>query len=138
MSNQHATACLAPPLTDELLEEYRTLAEGAEGEVGDAMQQLLACVEAWWEAEESEEKSLGFLAVNGRSIDVVPLSKELVQQLWDSTPWMRELNALSTPKDDGLFDSLQGDLRNAAFHLLWFAKELTLDREPLTQDKLRA
>jgi hypothetical protein len=52
---------------------------------------------------------------------------------------MRELSLLSNERGTGLFDGLRaGELRNAAFHLLWFCKELTLDREPLTVDKLAA
>lgn len=35
-----------------------------------------------------------------------------------------------------VIDQSAYDLRNTAFHLLWFAKELTLNREPLTLDKL--
>ncbi len=34
-----------------------------------------------------------------------------------------------------VFDSLAGDIRNAAYHLLWYARELTKDREPRTKDK---
>jgi hypothetical protein len=34
------------------------------------------------------------------------------------------------------FDSLEGSERDAAYHLLWFARELTRDREPCTSDKL--
>lgn len=42
--------------------------------------------------------------------------------------------------DHELFDSIdpvaQKDLRNAAFHCLWVARELDLGREPITTDKL--
>jgi hypothetical protein len=69
--------------------------------------------------------------------DEVPLEQKYVEALDSVTPWMRELNTLSTVNGDGPLDKLpNGELRDAAFHLLWHAKELTLDREPLTQDCL--
>ena len=35
------------------------------------------------------------------------------------------------------FDRLpRGELRDAAFHLLWFATELSLGREPITNDTI--
>jgi hypothetical protein len=40
--------------------------------------------------------------------------------------------------DIRVVDEAAYELRNAAQHLLWHAKEITLDREPLTQDKLPA
>ena len=68
-----------------------------------------------------------------------PLSQSLIETLWDVTPWMRELDLLSTPRADGLFDGLpSGELRDMAFHLLWHVKEITLDREPMTRDKVPA
>jgi len=62
---------------------------------------------------------------------------EHVKALWDVTPWMRELDLLSNIAGSGVFDRLKGPIRDAAFHLLWHAKEITLDREPITQDKLK-
>lgn len=134
-------ACFAPPLTDELLAKYRVLAVGtADVEVRDAMLDLLACCEKWWNLPESTKAGRKIaLKHRGKSIEVqeAVLTQELIDQLFDVTPWMRELATLSTPADTGLFDRLPaGELRDAAFHLLWFAKELTLDREPMTQDKL--
>lgn len=135
-------ACFAPPLTDEKLASYRALADSCpDAEVRDALGTLLACVAAWWELPESARTDVQRWAIRHRGKDVtfpvVPLEAEHVAALWDVTPWMRELNTLSNSKDTGLFDRLdRGELRDAAFHLLWFAKELTLDREPVTADKL--
>lgn len=141
VSPQFPVAGFAPPLTDELLAKYKSLAATAEGEVKDAMLQCLACVEAWWDLPESTRTDGPSLAIRHRGKDtsfrVTPLEAEHVKTLDAATPWMRELDTLSTPRDDGLFDGLpNGELRNAAFHLLWYAKELTLDREPLTLDRL--
>lgn len=136
--NQFPVACAAPPLTDELLAEYKLLAADALPEVKDVMNLLLVCVEAWWELPESELPASASASVpGGGRLPSVPLSDELKAKLWDVTPWMRELNTLSTPQGDGLFDVLTGKLRDAAFHLLWYAKEITLDREPMSQDKIK-
>ncbi len=99
------------------------------------------------------------------SFRVTALESEHVTRLWDVTPWMRELLALEelfsalptgtrevpvtvpiTGRDGHpatrvetrveVIDQAAYDLRNAAFHLLWHAKEITLDREPLTSDVL--
>lgn len=136
-------ACFAPPLTDALLAKYTQLAAAAEHvEVRDALHVLLACVKKWWELPEStEQPSLFELYHVDRKqkirVPETPLSAELVEHLFDVTPWMRELDTLSTPADTGVFDHLPpGELRDAAFHLLWHAKELTLDREPMTRDKV--
>lgn len=136
-------ACFAPPLTDETLARYRGLVGQYAGpaEVKDALASLLACVAAWWELPESKPTDAPKLAIKHRGKDitvpVVPLEPEYVKALDPVTPWMREIDTLSNGGDTGLFDTLPaGELRDAAFHLLWHAKELTLDREPLTMDKL--
>jgi hypothetical protein len=66
---------------------------------------------------------------------IVPLHPAEVERIWDHVPWDHELDGIQR-----LFDAIpasQKDLRNAAFHLLWYAKELAHDREPITQDKLK-
>ena len=142
-TNQIPVACFAPPLTDKLLASYRGLIDGLgpdQAEVKDALQQCLRCVEAWWALPESKRQDGARFKTLHRGQEITyhaqPLEAEHVRALWDVTPWMKELNLLSNAQDTGLFDGLEGDLRNAAFHLLWHAKEITLDREPLTSDKL--
>lgn len=135
-------ACFAPPLTDELLARYRVLSVDLEqSPVRDAMLELLACVEKWWELPESTRKDVTRFAIQhqGKPAEfaVQPLEEQYVKELYDVTPWMYELEGVSNSQGTGIFDGLPaGELRNAAFHLLWHVKEITLDREPLTQDKL--
>jgi len=140
-TNAMPVACLAPPLTDEKLATYKAMADGCDdAEVKDAMQTLLACVEKWWELPESKRRgSVYTVKHKGKDAEfpVVPMEAEHVKALWDVTPWMRELDLLSNIAGSGVFDRLKGPIRDAAFHLLWHAKEITLDREPITQDKLK-
>jgi len=145
--------CFAVPLTDERLAKYRALIEAEPaGEVKDALVGLLACVTAWWAlpvSTRTDSTKIPVLVPSGKlgpkgepirgkgELTVTPLEESHVKSLWDVTPWMRELDTLSTPRDDGLFDKLpKSDLRHAAFDLLWHCKEITLDREPLDQSRL--
>jgi hypothetical protein len=136
------TVCFAPTLTDEKLARYEELiaAEPA-GETKGVLSDLLACVKTWWNLPVSQgtSKRTWRTLYKGKDTlyDEVPLEQKYVEALDSVTPWMRELNTLSTVNGDGPLDKLpNGELRDAAFHLLWHAKELTLDREPLTQDCL--
>jgi len=131
--NQFAVACCAPPLTDELLEQYKvTIDSLPNDELKDALQTLLACSAAWWELPESLRKPIAKVQTPTQEQPIVPLEEHHVEQLDRTTPWMKDIMAMEV-----LFDQLTGDLRNMAFHLSWHAKELTLDREPLTSDKLK-
>lgn len=140
-------ACFAPPLSDEKLARYRALAnepgDALTREQREAFAELLLCVEKWWNLPESTRRDGRKFRVKhrGTEIDVqeTPLTADLVKELWDVTPYARELKTLTNEAASGLFDSLPaGELRDAAMHLVWHAMELTLDREPLTQDKLPA
>lgn len=122
-----------PPLTDEKLSEYRTLAESEPASpVRDAILTLLKCCENWWNLSESTTQVIRKHSSGVGSI--VPLSKENMAALDNDIPWGHELESIQ-----GLFDGIdpaKKELRNAAFHLLWHVKELYLDREPITADKL--
>lgn len=123
----------APPLSDEKLAYYWMLAESAPGPLRDAMLSLLACCETWWNlpdpigtATRPHSSGVG---------TIVRLNPEHATALWGHIPWDHELAAIQS-----LFDAIptdQWELRNAAFHILWHVKELDLNREPLTNDKLR-
>lgn len=132
MLGQRAGGSFAPPITEEQLAAYQALADSAEAEVREAMLTLHNCVAQWWELPESTVE--GQPHASGRGV-IVPLTNDLKAQLFDAIPWSRELKSMGE-----LFEQLdaatQRDLRNAAFHLLWYVNELNLDREPISLDKL--
>ncbi len=135
-------ACFAPPLTDGLIAKYEALANGLPRErydVRDAMRECLAAVKFWWELPESKgDRDDRSLAIRHRGRDarikVTSLTPDLVERMWDAVPWGYELDAMQSLFDR--IDPAEKPLRDAAFHLLWFARELERDREPLTADKL--
>jgi hypothetical protein len=134
MATKYLGGSFAPPITDEKLAAYKALAASAPQRVRTAMEELIAAVDAWWALPESSKAGSKHPTGVGA---IVPLEDDHVQKLWDVVPWDYELAPLSNSQGTGVFDDLTGDLRNAAFHLLWFANELTKDREPITADKLK-
>ena len=141
-TNQIPVACFAPELTADKIAEYTTLigATDPTSEVGDALRCCLTCVQAWHDLpvstrQDSDRYTIQHLGETV-SYSVTPLEESHIAALWNVTPWMNELNMLSNSQGTGVFDQLTGELRNCAFHLLWYCKEITLDREPLSQDKL--
>jgi hypothetical protein len=144
---QLPVACSAPPIDAGTLERYKNLIDNfQEGELKDTLKELHKAVEVWVNLKNSPNFDLSKLegvtwrsdySVKTVTFEEKSLDKEHVDALWDYVPWMRELDTLSTPKGDGLFDNLTGELRNCAFHLLWYCKELTLDRVPITSDMLQ-
>lgn len=134
MPQQRFGGSFAPPLSDDLLAQYRARAEALEPQspIRDAMLKLLAACEVWWELPESNGSGRPHASGKGVIIDLEP---EHVLALWDHVPWDWELKAYGI-----LFDKIdpvgERDLRDAAYHLLWHGWELYLDREPLTADKL--
>lgn len=122
----------APPLTAEKLAAYRTLAETAEPEAKDAMQKLLLMAETFQMTGES--KLGGTPHPSGRGT-VVPLEEAEKERIFDVVPWEKELRMYGQVFET-ISHETHPDLRNAAFHLLWYGKELCLDREPITNDKL--
>lgn len=132
-------ACLAPPLTDELLTTYQAMVSTIDdAEVKDGFQQCLSCCEAWWKLPESNLEGIKLNVTNHGTYEIKSLQSDHIVLLDSTTPWMRELKTLSNESATGVFDKLPNDdLRNAAFHLLWHAMELSLDREPCTNDKLK-
>lgn len=135
----------APPLTDDLLVRYQQLYEALprDSQIRDAMAQLHTCCKLWWELPESGHPGVPHPVGPMEGLDgkrykaplVISLEDDHMEQLWESIPWKTDLDAMGV-----LFDSLnpvtQKQLRDAAYHLLWHAKELEKDREPITKDKL--
>lgn len=134
------TVCFAPPLSDQLLAEYAAVADGpaVRPEVRGAVRALLVCVRQWWELPESRRTDGDRFKLRHQGKETVvhfaPLEEDHQAALSDAIPWGYELDAIQK-----LFDAISDaevPLRNAAFHLLWHVRELCLDREPVTRDKL--
>lgn len=133
MAKTRIGGSFAPPLSDSALEAYKGLIQAQdESPVKDAMNSVLACCEAWW--AEPESTGGGQRHPSGTGM-VVHLDDDVAKRLWNSIPWKEELQMYGS-----LFEKIdpvsQKDLRNAAFHLLWHASELEMDREPITFDRL--
>jgi hypothetical protein len=134
MIRQRIGGTFAPPLSDELLANYKAMIDALpDSPVKEAMSTLHTCCAKWWELPESDTAPQRH--PTGAAIPVVALSADNARVLWDHIPWKEELEMLK-----GLFERInprtEQPLRNAAFHLLWHAIELENDREPLTADKL--
>lgn len=140
--------CLAPVLDDERLAAYEQRAAAAPPAVREAMTGLIAMLRKFRETPDStlpgEPLDTSYTRnpfrhpETGEPVDPprrVPLEAAEIDRIWDDVPWEHEIRAM-----DDLFAAIDNTthkpLRDAAFHLLWFARELRLDREPLTQDKL--
>lgn len=129
----------APPLPDAKLTEYEALANNAPGQIKDEMLKLVKMLRVFRETPDS--KKPGKPHATGIAM-VVPLEEEEVKRIWDYVPWGDESDDHINECDQigKLFDKIDPvankDLRNAAFHLLWFARELAQDREPITNDRL--
>lgn len=119
----------APPL--DSLEPYKSLAATAPEQVKDYMTKLIVMLETFRQTPDSTLP--GSPHPSGRG-NIVPLDDAEVKRIWDVVPWSEELDAMAV-----VFDRIgpeQKPLRDAAFHLLWFGRELCADREPITSDKL--
>lgn len=125
----------APPLTEDLLTKYEALLGSLDpqSQTADAFRIVLNCAKQWWEQPDSSGASTRPHPV-GRGT-IIDLDEPIAKALWDHIPWDEELDVYAN-----VFEKIdpvaERDLRNAAFHLLWHAKELARDREPLTNDKL--
>lgn len=114
----------APPIGDEKLSQYRDLAEDAPAEVREAMLELCLMVEKFLETPTTPSDKL------------TPAEAE---RLWEVIPWQKDCDAIQSLFDtlpNGPKESPEWKLRNAAFHLIWYAQHLTKDLEPLTLDRL--
>ena len=125
----------APPLGPSELANYKLIiANCTNPQVKEAMTKLHGMVVEFQRTPRS--KMQGSPHASGMGV-VVPLEPEEVARMDQHVPWREELDMY-----DKLFDALspieQRDLRNAAFHLLWYGYELLLDREPITKDQLGA
>lgn len=124
---------LAPPLSVEDCEKYMGVAKEAHPQVAEAMATLAALVIAHKE-QCSPSTAKGTPHKSGTGL-MVPLYPDTVKTLDPHMPWPEELKMMGE-----IFDKIdpveEEDLRNAAHHLLWYANELNIGREPMTCDLL--
>jgi hypothetical protein len=145
MPEKRVGGSFAPPLTTEKLDAYAGLHDGIEDPVVKyVFGNLLACAKKFQETGESKEKPVPH-PMDGAEVQtsdgktgvlrakVVPLEKAEIDRIWDDVPWPYECDAYGQQLDV----LPPGELRNAAYHLLWYARELTADREPMTTDRVR-
>lgn len=135
--NQFPVACFAPDLTQDKLDDYEILGlHIKDPQIKDYYTRCLECVKQWWQLPESSLKAKTEIDVLhqgvNKKVSIVPLEKSHQEQLFNSLPWLTDCEPIGKA-----FDTIpQGELRDAAFHLLWYVIELTNDREPITQSKL--
>lgn len=145
VSDTIPVACFAPDLDDAKIATYQSLADGLPdtmGDVRDAMRECLAACKLWWELPESTERPAHWKTLHrgqDKEFKVVPLSADLKKQLWDAVPWPYEIDAMQKLFDERFADRFAHPkaLVDACYHLLWYARELCLDREPVTMSALK-
>jgi hypothetical protein len=122
----------APEMSETDFRYYKSRIDQTDVEtvLGDYLRKTLKPIETWWDLPESVGPS-GELHKSGRGV-LQPLDAEVLEALWEDIPWEPEINAIQAE-----FEKMPtGELRNIAFHLLWYLKELNLDREPLTRQRV--
>jgi hypothetical protein len=122
----------APPIDAARLAAYRDLSARADDITRQAMGALIRMAEKFQETPPSTDPGTPHPSGRGRAR---PLSAAEVERIWDVVPWNEELEMYA-----GIFGRIDPvadrPLRDAAHHLLWYARELFLDREPMTTDTL--
>lgn len=117
--------CFAPPLDDTKRNNYKQLFAQTKGPLRQALNALSNAIDRWWDIPESKGAKTKHALVNA---EVIALDDETRKAV--NLPSLHEIAEL-------LETIAPGPLRNAAFHLLWHAKELELGREPITLDKVK-
>jgi hypothetical protein len=138
-ATKYVGGSFAPPLPAETLAAYRaTILADAPEDLRDSLVGLCDLVALFQATGESAEKKTPHPVGIGH---VQKLEDAEIGRLWDACPWPWEAealgkraNSLPTMVVDG--KTVDSPVRKAAFHLVWFAKELAADREPCTADKL--
>jgi hypothetical protein len=122
----------APPLTTGKVTAFRKLAERAPPAVGEAMGKLCDMVDLFHEMPASTQPGTPHPVGMGNIVHLEEAEKARIEHL---VPWAHE-NRMYADLFEGIDPKTDKPLRDAAFHLLWYAVELTNDREPLTSDRL--
>lgn len=122
----------APPLDTAKFEAYTDLAKTAPEQIGEAMRKLLDMVALFQQTPASNAEAKPHPVGVGH---IQHLEEAEIKRIWDAVPWKEECE-MYAKLFDGIDPQKDKPLRDAAHHLLWFAVELTNDREPCTCDKL--
>lgn len=123
----------APPIDADTVDRYRVLAEAAGNEmIAGYMRDLCRMVATFQETPKSRKAPKPHPSGVGQ---IVKLEAAEVDRIFDVVPWPAECDLIGQAFDK-LHPVHQRDVRNAAFHLLWYARELAQDREPITTDTL--
>jgi hypothetical protein len=96
--------CFARPLTDGLIEQYRTLIDSLDSQspLRDALDALWQCCHAWWQIPDpvgTAKKTLD-VTIHDKHGNPLPspqlqmMDGDHVRQLWDLVPWEHELEAI--------------------------------------------
>lgn len=147
----------APPLNPSTLSSYKSLASScSDPKIKEFMLKLCDAVDAHHDEEDSDETPAPHPSGLGT---ITNLTKDSIKRMWDKVPWPEECDMYQKAFDElpleaqdsentrliqehkesggkGLPTSFKPTIRSAAYHLLWYAKELAEDRQPLTNDKL--
>lgn len=140
------------PIDKGKLVDYRNIAEATGGPVGEAMLALVQLVSHYHTGSRkpTQRGVMMMLASDEaeRLDEHIPWDHEIaaVQKLFDGLPSgvvedgtkvvEDRVGQTKTVKANRVTNQKAYDLRNAAFHLLWYAKELGAGREPMTKDRL--
>lgn len=150
---RHIGGSFAPPVDDAKIDRFEQLAkECSDSQIQGYMLDLVKMLRTFRETPESQRPGSSHPSGVGT---IVPLEDAEIERIWDVVPWpeecdvmgrvfdklpagCRRVNDPTAPKGYRIeiTDQDACDRRNAAYHLLWFARELAQDREPLTNDKL--
>ena len=116
MLTQRVGGSFAPPLDKAKLAEYEKLESTIEDrQIADYFRSLIAMLRHFWKTPAS--KLPGSPHPSGTGV-IVPLEEDEIKRIWDSVPWSEECDLIGQ-----VFDKLEtGPLRNAAYHLLWYAR----------------
>lgn len=148
-------ACFAPPLSDELLAKYRALIDDVPaGPLRAALDTCYQAAEAWWNAPESAKEEVKKIKLDcyrkvvgedgketveksTKTLSYQAMDQEIIAQLFDAVPWDWEMKGIYAVTDEAFDGQPETELKTAAYHLRWFAHELSKDREPCTMERIR-
>lgn len=132
MAGPYIGGSFAPPIDASKLDTYESLAATAPAQIKDAMRKLIVMCHEHRKHPSSRNGGTPHPVGVGT---IVPLEQATIDAIDPHVPWEEE-TAMYCQWFDTIDPVLQKLLRDAAFHLAWFAVELEKDREPLTADKL--